>query len=77
MDSGPLGGKFHSKNYSIRMNWESNLKNPYSTAPCLSSSFIIQRKLSEINRKKKHKLAQEMVNTNSESLSVQSREDNY
>lgn len=69
-----LGGKFHSKTYNVKMEWESNLKNPYSTALCLLSSFVVQRKLLEINRKQKRKLAREIVNDSTSSLASQSGE---
>ena len=47
--------------------------NPYSTAPCLSSEFIIRKKPPEINRKTRRKLAREI---NTTSFATQSQESN-
>lgn len=71
-DSLPLGGEFHSKAYRIKADWETNLMNPYSTAPCLSSDFIVQRKPPEINRRRRRKLAREI---NITSFAAQTQED--
>ena len=68
-----LGGVCHSKIYRVRADWESDLRNPYSTAPCLSSDFIVRRKPPEINRKTRRKLAREIQTT---SLATQVQEDN-
>ena len=65
-----LRGEFQSKTYHVKGGWESNLKNPYSTAPCISSNFIVHKKPPEINRKTKRKLARE-INTTSLATQVQ------
>ena len=73
-DSLSLGGEIHSKTYRVGSEWETNLKNPYSTAPSLSSDFIIQRRPTEINRKTKRKLACEVSST---SFATQAEENNF
>ena len=73
-DQSSLRGEIHSKVYRIEGNWESNLKNPYSTAPCLSSEYIVRRKSPEINRKTKRRLARE-INTVSYTTQVQEGND--
>ena len=67
-----LGGEFYRKACGIKADWESNLKNPYSTAPCMSTDFIIRRKPPEINRRTRRKLAREI---NTTSLAAQTQED--
>ena len=66
----PLRGELHGKSYRIKTDWETNLKNPYSTTPCLSSNFVIRRKPPDINRKIRRKLAHE-INTTSYATQVQ------
>ena len=73
-DSLSLGGEIHSKTYRVGSEWETNLKNPYSTAPSLSSNFIIRRRPPEINRKTKRKLAREVSST---SFTTQTEENNF
>ncbi|EDR10742.1 uncharacterized protein LACBIDRAFT_324609 [Laccaria bicolor S238N-H82] len=73
-DPSSLGGEYHtSKIYHVGADWKTNLKNPYSTAPCLSSDFIIRRRPPEINRKTRRKLAREIQMT---TLATQVQESN-
>lgn len=72
-DPSLLRGEFYSKTYRVEAEWETNLRNPYSTAPCLSADFVIQRKAPEINRKTRRKLAREIHTT---SLATHVQEDN-
>jgi len=72
-DRSSLRGEFHKKAYHSPTNWESHLKNPYSTAPPLSSSFVVQWKPPEINRKTRCKLAHEIGTV---SFATQVQEDN-
>ena len=74
LGGGGRAGEIHSKTYCVGSEWESNLKNLYSTAPSLSSNFIIQRQPPEINRKTKLKLVCEVSST---SFATQAEENNF
>ena len=70
----PLRGELHGKSYHIKADWETNLKNPYSTTPCLSSNFVIQQKPPDINRKIRRRLVREI---NMTSYATQVQEDTH
>lgn len=72
-DPSSLGGEILGKTHRVRADWETNLRNPYSTAPCLSSDFVVRRKPPEINRKTRRKLAHEI---HTSSFVTQVQEDN-